>query len=356
MRVRTYGFPGVLRGLRDLGSRPPRRIQPRRSLSSPWVNHIQSSGPAMPKTLTRRPRSRASDRGAASSRASRRPAASACSRGRRPRRSRAARPSNPYASAARAASVATPPPRVSRQAPADLRRRQHVGQERRRRQPAEAEEPARPALALHRPEPEPALAPFRLEAVDQVIAQPAPEHAPGPDPAHDLRIGVDDRERRAVLGPPAAQEQTLGRGLRPPRPDRLAHTGVPPPPSPPTLDRDRAFGAMIFGASRSGSARCRTGASSRATRRRTPVPLPPALIGPVWISRTGSGALASITAARRGPRLVAGVGEHDDLAAADGLDTLVAQRPEMAVQARREVLGREVAELGLASLPCWPAP
>src|SRR5690606_33821742 len=37
VRVRTYLFPGVLRGLRDLGSQPPLRNRPRRSRSSPGV-------------------------------------------------------------------------------------------------------------------------------------------------------------------------------------------------------------------------------------------------------------------------------------------------------------------------------
>src|SRR3954454_17542490 len=54
VRVRTYGFPGVLRGLRDLDSQLAPRSRPRRSLASPCMYDAQFSLPtAPPPTLVR---------------------------------------------------------------------------------------------------------------------------------------------------------------------------------------------------------------------------------------------------------------------------------------------------------------
>jgi hypothetical protein len=107
-----------------------------------------------------------------------------------------------------------PTPRVTREPPPHLDRRQHGRQEHRHAQPAEPQQRrVRVIPQRHRPQPEPALVPLALEPRDQVVAQPPPQDMPTPDPAHHLGIGVDRRELGGVPDAPTAQQQAIRQAL-----------------------------------------------------------------------------------------------------------------------------------------------
>ena len=189
-----------------------------------------------------------------------------------------------------------PPPPVRRQAPAHLDRREHGGQERRDRQPGEADA-ARAGLARdERPQAEAVLVPVADEAVEQFGALGRRQRPVRRHPAHDRRVGVQRDERVEVLrGTPWAQDQALGLDRRMdhgPEPSRMGlRDGVPTRP----LNQGDAVPSHLRYRPPGRSAKGAPGSRWRASQ-----PRGLALCGSVpRLGRTYSGAFGEVKDARR---------------------------------------------------------
>ena len=208
-------FPGVLRGLRDLDSRPPPRNRPRRSLSSPWdVSLHQCSPPAdTPSTSTRRRGRRGcrrSGRGVIPSFSATR--SERAFAGSTTATISACRPAEPERQrGARRLGGDAPPPRRPRQPPADLDRGQHVGQEHRHRQAAEAQQRPAPVVCATRPPRGRSRAgPTRARSGRPARRSARGRGAPEPIQRMTSASALIAANGSAVLGAPAAEHEALG--------------------------------------------------------------------------------------------------------------------------------------------------